>query len=135
MYFQIYRPTSATAGGVPLGLSPGYTLGAGASSASAMLDLGTDFLKKPRIVAIKTGLASAGETWTLYESADGTTWTACTNTGSQAGDTSPCSSNVSAAVMRISAIPTKRYAYAQYVNGATPQTGLIIDLQVKVREL
>lgn len=106
-----------------------YAIGALSASAASphVVDLG-DPHTFTKLVAVKRGLASAGESLLIEQSHNGDaqspTWVKCTN----AALTGLVASPVSATDMVVAAVPTARWVRLNYTNGTTAQTALDLEL-------
>jgi hypothetical protein len=105
-------------------------IGASAGSAAKttdILDLG-EAHSFTKIIGVKRGLASTGETLLIEQAHDGDqaspTWVSCPN----AALTGLVSSPSSATDMVVAAVPTARWVRVKHTNGSTPQTDLVLEL-------
>lgn len=106
-----------------------YAVGAlDALAASAhVLDLGNPHTFT-KVVAVKRGAASAGETLLIEQShngdADTPTWVAAPGIALTGLAASPSTS----ANMVLAAVPTARWVRLNFTNGSTAQTALVLEL-------
>jgi hypothetical protein len=77
------------------------------------------------VLAIKRGVASSGEIFSVESSLDGSDWV---TTNNAAGGTASALNNASGAVIYNQARPFGRYVRLRYQNGSTAQTALKLHL-------
>ena len=100
-------------------------LGASAVVLTAALDLGpAETRQHTRIIAYKSGAASAGETITPQWSDDGITWELLSPPAIGSSAIIGADNSTSALRMMSQFLPPGRYVRFSYANGATPQTAL-----------
>jgi len=102
-----------------------YDIGALAANTTVFtpaIDLGpAESRQHTLVLAIKRGVASAGEAFSVESSLDGADWFITTNAS---GATSSSYSTVSGIHMHSQARPFGRYVRLRYTNGSTAQTAL-----------
>jgi hypothetical protein len=81
-----------------------------------------------KVVAVKRGAASAGESLIIEQSHNGDADSPVWVSALAAALTGLVASPVSGAAMVVAAVPTARYVRAVHTNGATPQTVLVLEL-------
>jgi hypothetical protein len=106
-----------------------YAVGALAALAASahVLDLGNPHTFT-KVIAVKRGAASAGETLIIEQSHNGDADTPTWVSASAAALTGLVSSPASGAAMVVAAVPTARWVRLSYTNGATEQTALVLEL-------
>jgi hypothetical protein len=106
-----------------------YAVGAlDALAASAqVLDLGNPHTFT-KVVAVKRGTASAGETLIIEQSHNGDAETPTWVSAPAAALTGLVASPSSGAAMVVAAVPTARWVRLSYTNGSTAQTALVLEL-------
>ena len=104
-------------------------LAASAIATTAALDLGpAETRQHTRIIAYKSGLASAGESITPHWSDDGVTWEILAPTAIGSSTIANANNTTSASRMMSQFMPPGRYVRFSYTNGATPQTALLLAI-------
>jgi hypothetical protein len=106
-----------------------YDIGAVAANATVLttpIDLGVAESRQHTLVlAIKRGVASSGEVFSVESSLDGTDWV---TTHNASGSTASAWHNGSGSFMYNQARPFGRYVRLRYQNGSTAQTALKLNL-------
>lgn len=103
----------------------------GASETSAVKAMALDLGNRhtfTKLIAVKRGAASTGETLLIEQAHDGDqaspTWVSCPNLAL----TDLVASPSSAASMVVAAVPTARYVQIKHTNGSVAQTALVLEL-------
>jgi hypothetical protein len=106
-----------------------YVVGALAALAASahVLDLGNPHTFA-KVVAVKRGAASAGETLVIEQSHNGDAETPTWVSAPAAALTGLVASPSSGAAMVVAAVPTARWVRITFTNGATEQTALTLEL-------